>query len=218
MKTMIEETQILDSNVTKTVDFKEFDFPISFEFKIGTLSNDFLAKDASGKTIAYVRQKMFKLKEAIMIYAEESKTNLLYKINADRIIDFNASYSFSDADDNIIGRVGRKGMKSLWKANYEIFDNNNNPEFSIREENPWTKVFDALMSEVPVVGMFTGYMFNPKYAITNAEGTTVARLSKEASFFGRKFKLDKLADFKAGDSERIMLALMMMVLLERRRG
>jgi uncharacterized protein YxjI len=215
---MTEETQILDSNFTKTTDFKEFDFPISFEFKIGTLANDFVAKDASGKTIAYVRQKMFKLKEAIMIYAEESKTNLLYKINADRIIDFNASYSFSDADDNVIGRVGRKGMKSLWKANYEIFDNNNTPEFSIREENPWTKVFDAMMSEVPVVGMFTGYMFNPKYAITNTEGVAVARLSKEASFFGRKFKLDKLADFKAGDSERIMLALMMMVLLERRRG
>jgi len=216
---MTEETQILDSNfVNTTVDFKEFAFPISFEFKIGTLANDFVAKDASGQTIAYVRQKMFKLKEAIMIYAEESKTNLLYKINADRIIDFNASYAFSDASDNVIGRVGRKGMKSLWKANYDIFDNNNNQEFSIREENPWTKVFDAMMGEIPVVGMFTGYMFNPKYAVTNNDGTIVARLSKEASFFGRKFKLDKLADFKEGDSERIMLALMMMVLLERQRG
>jgi uncharacterized protein YxjI len=217
---MTDETQILDSNFVNhtTADFKEFDFPISFEFKIGTLANDFVAKDASGNTIAYVRQKMFKFKEAIMIYAEESKTNLLYKINADRIIDFNASYAFSDANDNVIGRVGRKGMKSLWKANYEIFDNDNNQDFSIREENPWTKVFDAMMSEIPVVGMFTGYMFNPKYSVSKADGTIVARLSKEASFFGRKFKLDKLADFEPGDSERIMLALMMMVLLERQRG
>lgn len=215
---MTEETQILDSGFAKPANFKEFDFPITFSFKIGTLANDFVAKDASGQTIAYVRQKMFKLKEAIMVYSNESKSELLYKINADRIIDFNASYAFTDADDRVLGRVGRKGMKSIWKANYDIFNTDNQPQFHIGEENPWTKVFDALMSEVPVVGMFTGYMFNPKYAVTSLDGTTVARLSKSASFFGRHFKMDKLTDLEPGDSERMMLALMMMVLLERRRG
>lgn len=34
------ESELLDSNFTKTADFKEFDFPITFQFKIGTLSND----------------------------------------------------------------------------------------------------------------------------------------------------------------------------------
>ena len=215
---MNEQTDILDSSMTKPVDFKEFDFPITFAFKIGTLANDFVAKDASGKTLAYVRQKMFKFKEAIMVYSDESKTNLLYTINADRIIDFNASYSFADSDGKVLGRVGRKGMKSLWKANYEIFDNENKLEYTIGEENPWSKVFDTMLCEVPLVGMFSGYMFNPKYGVTRTDGTTVARLSKEASFFGRRFKMDKLADLEAGDSERMMLALMMMVLLERRRG
>lgn len=215
---MTEDTQILDAPFIQASDFKEFDFPITFQFKIGTLANDFVAQDAHGKTIAYVRQKMFKLKEAIMIYSEESKTNLLYKINADRIIDFNASYSFTDASDNTLGRVGRKGMKSLWKANYEIFDHNNDHAYSIGEENPWSKVFDALMSEVPLLGIFTGYLFNPKYGVKNAEGKTIVRLAKQPSFFGRKFRMEKLDDLREGDSERIMLALMMMVLLERRRG
>lgn len=215
---MTEDTQILDSAFVKPADFKEFSFPITFSFKIGTLANDFVAKDASGHTIAYVRQKMFKFKEAIMVYSNESKQQLLYKINADRIIDFNASYAFTDEDERVIGHVGRKGMKSLWKAHYDIFDDKSQQKFNIREENPWSKVFDALMSEVPVVGIFTGYMFNPKYGVISNDGTTVARLSKEASFFGRRFKMEKLADLQEGDSERIMLALMMMVLLERRRG
>jgi hypothetical protein len=212
--------EILDSNVKiqASADFKTFNYPISFRFKIGTIANDFVAEDANGNMLAYVRQKLFKFKEAILVYAEESKTNLLYKIDADRVIDFNANYTFTDANDKVIGKVGRKGMKSLWKANYEIFDENGEPEYSIAEENPWAKVMDGLMGEIPIVSLFTGYMFNPKYIVTTPDGTIVVRLSKEPSFFGRKFKMEKVADVKGGDDERIMLSLMMMMLLERRRG
>jgi len=215
---MTEESTLLDSNIAKSGDFKEFNFPITFQFKIGTISNDFVATDASGQTLAYVRQKMFKLREAIMVYTNESKSNLLYKIEADRIIDFNASYSFTDADAQLLGKIGRRGMRSLWKAHYDIFGTNPTPDYVIHEENPWAKVGDALLSEVPVLGIFTGYLFNPKYGVKSNDGKIVARLSKKPSFFGKKFQLDKLEDFKPGESERIMLAFMMMVLLERRRG
>jgi len=42
------------------------------------------------------------------------------------------------------------------------------------------------------------------------------QLKKEPSFWGRKFVLDKLGVIDQDVSERIMLSLMMMVLLERR--
>jgi len=209
---------LLDDNFKIHQEFKECNFPINFEFKIGTLANDFIATDANGVMIAYVRQKMFRFKDAIMIYGEEAKTNLLYKIDADRIIDFNACYSFTDNTNRVIGKVGRKGMRSLLKAHYEIFDDNATHEYSIREENPWAKVFDALFCEVPLLGLFSGYVFNPRYIITSLDGTLVARLSKEKSFLGRKFKLEKITELPKGDGERMMLALMMMILLERRRG
>lgn len=214
----MEETILLDEQVITPQSYKEFAYPITFRFKIGTLANDFVATDANGQTVAYVRQKMFKLKEAIMVYTNESKSTLMNKIDADRIIDFNASYSMTDADGKLIGRMGRKGMKSLWKASYNIFRDDNEPVYSIQEENPWAKVGDALLNEIPVVSIFTGYLCNPKYAVSDKEGRKVARLSKSPSFFGRAFKLDKLEDFQAGDDERIILSLMMMILLERRRG
>ena len=71
---MIQEEQLLDNAVIANANFKEFNYPLTFEFKLGTLSNDFIAKDASGQTIAYVRQKMFRLKEAIMVYGDENKS------------------------------------------------------------------------------------------------------------------------------------------------
>ena len=212
------EEDVLDANTRETEVIKDYAYPLNFQFKVTSLANDFNVKDADGNTLAYVRQKMFKLKEAISVFSNENRSDLLYKINADRIIDFNASYSFTNANEEVIGSVGRKGAKSLLKAHYEIFNQDNKQEFVINEENPWAKVGDAVLGEIPVVGMFTGYFCNPRYAIKRADGTIVARLSKEASFMGRKFKLEKLAELNEKEGERMVLAIMMMSLLERRRG
>lgn len=212
------EEDVLDNNTKETEAIKDYSYPLNFQFKVTSLANDFNVKDANGNSLAYVRQKMFKLKEAISVFSNENRSELLYKINADRIIDFNASYSFTNADEEIIGRIGRKGAKSILKAHYEIFNKDNKQEFVINEENPWAKVGDAVLGEIPVLGMFTGYFCNPRYAIKRADGTIVARLSKESSFMGRKFKLEKLSELNEGEGERMVLAIMMMSLLERRRG
>jgi hypothetical protein len=117
---------LLDQHVVENVSIKDFSYPLQFEFKISSLANDFTATDSKGNTLAYVRQKMFKFKEAISVFTNDSKQNVLYKINADRWIDFNASYLFTRGEGlEGVGRVGRKGAKSLLKANYQIFDNEN---------------------------------------------------------------------------------------------
>ena len=195
-----------------------FNYPINFKFKIGTLANDFVAKDANEQTIAYVRQKLFKLKEKVVVFSDETKTKEMFHIKANKWLDFNTAYNFTSAEGTELGKVARKGWKSLWKAKYELYDEADKQDLVIQEENPWTKVFDALLGEIPIVSMLSGYLFNPKYAITRPDGTLVARLSKQKSFFGRKFTIEKLAEFKTGEELHILLGSMMMLLLERRRG
>ncbi len=197
---------------------KNLKFPIKFVFKISSLANDFTAKDADGNTVAYVRQKMFKLKEDISIYADETKSQVNFQIKADKWIDFSAAYSFTNNEGVELGKIARKGWASLWKAEYELIDQNQQLQYHIREENGWVKVMDSLMGEIPILNFFTGYIFNPAYKVTNLNGETIARLKKEPSFWGRKFDVIKLKDFDKDDDERIILGLMMMILLERRRG
>lgn len=197
---------------------KNIIFPVNFKFNIATLANDFTATDATGQTIAYVRQKLFKLKEEIVVYNDESQETVNYKIKADRWLDFSASYAFFDANGMEFGKVARKGWKSLWKAEYEVIDQNQQLQYSIREENGWTKVWDSLLGEIPILGMFTGYLFNPAYLVRNKQQENIARLKKQPSFFGRQFEITKLGEMDSDDDDRIMLALMMMILLERRRG
>jgi hypothetical protein len=193
-------------------------YPIDFTFKIGTLSNDFVARDANGRVISYVRQKMFKLIDEIQVFSDDSKTKLFFTIKANKWLDWSTTYTFATADGQEIGRVARKGWASIWKARYEIFDEQQKQDLLISEENGWVKVFDALLGEIPILGIFTGYLFNPSYGVTRPDGTLVVRLKKQPSLVGRRFRVTKLAEFEEGEEDRIVLGLMMMILLERRRG
>jgi uncharacterized protein YxjI len=196
----------------------QFQYPIHFKFNIGTFSNDFVAQDANGEVLFYVRQKMFKLKEDINIYSDESQSTLLYNIKADQWLDFSASYAFTDAQGQTLGKVARKGWASIWKARYELVDAASQSDIVIQEENAWVKVFDALFSEIPVLGIFTGYVFNPVYVANRTDGTLVAKIKKEPSFFGRKFSITQQAPFAKGEELRVLLGFMMMILMERSRG
>ncbi|MBK7633491.1 MAG: hypothetical protein WAT22_15970 [Saprospiraceae bacterium] len=193
-------------------------YPLEFEFKVLALAPQFYVRDSSGRNVAYVKQKLFKLKEDISVFEDESQQNIIFKIKANQWIDWSASYIMYDKENRVMGRVGRKGARSLWKATYEVFDDADHKEFIIEEENAFVKIMDGVFSEVPILGIFTGYFFNPKYTITNTNGELVAVFSKEQSFWGKKFSLNQLIPISELEEQRVILALIMVVLLERSRG
>ncbi len=67
-------------------------YPIELSFKLLALASQIYIRDGGGNLIGYCKQKMFKLKEDINIFADEGQTHLLYNIKADRVIDFSAKY------------------------------------------------------------------------------------------------------------------------------
>src|SRR5690606_33245257 len=132
--------------------------------------------------------------------------------------DINTTYEFTNSEKQVEGRISRKGWRSLWKSHYEIFNSQGQQEFLITEKNPWTKIVDSAVGEIPVLGFFTGYILNPSYIVKNQNGEIVAELAKNPSFFGMKFALHKKGEILVGRQEELLLGLFMMVLLERRRG
>lgn len=193
------------------------EYPANFSFKIMALSPQLAVTDAGGNLVYYVKQKVFKLKEEVTVFSDREQTQPLYKINADRVIDFSARYHFSDTAGNALGSVKRQGMKSLWKARYDIYDGEE-IVMNIAEENPWIRVADALLGQIPLVGIAANYLFHPKYLVSRADETPVLRLTKQPALFEGKFRLDKLAEISQPEEQRAILSLLMMVLLERARG
>ena len=194
------------------------EYPLELSFKIMALAPQISVTDASGRQVFYVKQKLLKLKEAVTVFADTGQTQPLYQINADRVIDFSARYHFADANGVGLGSVKRAGGKSLWKTHYEIFENGTSV-MTIREENAWVKVLDGLFCGIPLIGMFSGYVFNPAFLVSRPDGTVVMRLAKQPAFFESKFTISKQAAVDEGQEEiRILLSLLMMILLERARG
>lgn len=179
------------------------EYPLSLSFKIMAMAPQIYVHDATGATVCYVKQKMFRLKESVSVFRDKTKSQLFCEIKADRVIDWSAKYNFYDANGQCFGSVKRRGMKSLWKAHYEVYDEADNHVSNIAEENPMAKVMDGLLGQVPVLGMLSGYMFHPKYLLTSAaDGSPKMRLSKEPAMWEGKYTLDRMYDFDDVDELR----------------
>ena len=193
-------------------------YPINLSFKKLAIASQIYIRDSNETLLGYVKQKLFKLKEDINIFADESQTQIRFNIKADRVIDFSARYNFTDGSGNPIGSIKRQGMRSIWKANYEISDASGNHIYSINEENGWVKVVDALVGEIPIVGIFSGYMFNPTYIVTKTDGSPIARLAKQPAFLEGRFQLTALTALENNQESLVLLGVLAMTMLERGRG
>jgi uncharacterized protein YxjI len=192
-------------------------YPLQLSFKILALAPQISITDSSGTLIFYVKQKFFALKEAVTVFADQAQTQPIYKIGADRIIDFSARYNFTDMQGVNLGAIKRHGLRSIWNTHFEIFDGEMSV-FTIREENPWIKVLDALFQEIPIAGIFSGYVFNPSYIMTRTGGEPVMRLKKQPAFLEGKFEIESLMPLHGDEERRALLGFLMMLLLERTKG
>ena len=76
-----------------------------------------------GRLLAYSKQKAFRLKEDIRVYADTEMAHEVLHIQADRIIDWSAAYQVYDGQTGEhYGTLRRKGWKSLFRDSWEILD------------------------------------------------------------------------------------------------
>lgn len=197
-----------------------YQYPLAMRFKIIALAPQIYITDTHEQPVLYVRQKILNLREDVRIFRDDSKTNEVFRISADRIIDIGARYSFFDSQtDQPLGSIKQRGLKTIWQAHYDLEDTAGKVTHAITEDNPWVKVGDALFESIPFVGMLSGYVLQPSYTVHDAHEQPVMQLKKEPAFFESKYSIDLVTDDIAPEVEkRVLLGLMMMVQLTRARG
>lgn len=193
-------------------------YPLDLSFKIIAIAPQIAVRDAAGAVVLYVKQKAFKLKEDVTVFADEAQSRPVYRIAADRVIDFNARYEITAASGEKLGAIKRQGMRSLWKSHYDVSDARGATLFSIREANPWTKVADNLLGEIPVVGLLTGYLFHPAYLFARPNGTPMFKVTKRPALLEGKYQVTAEGKYTEAEEALAVPAIIMMLLLERMRG
>lgn len=194
-------------------------YPLRFRFKIWTLSPRVEVTDANGRLILYVKQKIFRLKEHLEVFADRAESQKIADIKASKILDWSLRYHFRDAKELPIGELGRRGLRSLWRANYDVFNPGDEvADFHIREENPWAKLGDATLGQIPLIGILSVFLFHPRYVAKSPDGSLAMRLRKQPAFLEGKFLLEREMDLPIRQQMNLMLSFLMLVFLERRRG
>lgn len=192
-------------------------FPLTVRFKLLAIAQQVSVENASGTLVYYARQKAFKLKEAVTVFADEAQSRPAFSIQADRVLDISARYTITGAGGVQLGVLQRDGMKSLWRTSYTI-DAGPEGQFTIREENPWIKMADALFGAIPIVGMLSGYFFHPKYVVARDAGGPVIRIEKKPALFEGRFEISRVTEAADGALDVLVIGILMMLLLERQRG
>jgi hypothetical protein len=89
------------------------------------LTGKFRFYDPAGRLVMFSEQKMFRLREDIRVYSDESKLQEVLMIKARQILDFSAAYDVMDTEMNQkVGVLRRRGLRSLLRDEWEVLDAN----------------------------------------------------------------------------------------------
>jgi uncharacterized protein YxjI len=193
------------------------DYPLTLTFKIIAISPQLAVTDRADRLVFYVKQKAFKLREQVTVFGDREQTRPVAYIRSDRILDISATYGFEDPQGKRFGAVRRSGMKSIWRAYYEVM-RGDETLFTIREDNALVKFLDGMLYQIPVLGMVSGYVFHPAYTIARPDGTRVLHVKKQPAMWEGRFTIEKLSEIGPEEEALTTLAILMMALLERSRG
>jgi hypothetical protein len=92
--------------------------------------------NSQGQLVLFSQQKMFKLREDIRVYADETKSRELIYIQARQILDFSAFYDVIDSQYMTkVGGLRRKGFRSMVQDEWEVLDTQEQPLGVLKEDS-----------------------------------------------------------------------------------
>src|SRR5947209_4195366 len=104
--------------------------------KIWTLSPKFYFCDEHGNTLAFLRKKVFTLKDEIRIFTDETQSMELLHIKARKIIDWGTAFDVTDSiNHQKVGVIKRQGWKSILRKEWTIMDVNEQPICTVKEDS-----------------------------------------------------------------------------------
>ncbi len=162
------------------------------------------------RLLLYSRQKLFRLKEDIRVYADVDQNHEVLHIQARQIIDFSAAYDVFDSETKEkAGTLRRKGWRSLVRDKWEVLD---------REE----KLIAVLEEDSLFLALVRRWFMNlipQTYNLVNPQGVSLGRISQRFNLFVHKFDVDFSQDRNRILDRRLGLALVILLLaIERRQS
>ena len=167
------------------------------------LTGVFRIYDQNEQLVAYSRQKMFKLREDIRVFADEAQSQELLYIQARQILDFSAAYDVRDSQSGeLVGTLRRRGLRSMVRDEWDVLDPNEQLIGTLLEDSMTMALLRRLL---------LGSLLPQDYDI-QVNGARVMDLKQRFNIFRYELVLDltadtsRLIDHRLGIAAGILLA------------
>lgn len=165
--------------------------------QVFALTGKFRLYDPSGNLVMFSEQKMFRIREDIRVFSDESKAQEVLMIKARQILDFSAAYDVVDsATSQKAGVLRRRGLRSILRDEWEVLD---------AGDNVVGKLFEDSMVLAVVRRAVAGTLLPQNYDITMGVDR-VADLKQRFNPFAYQLDLDFSMDISRKLDRRIGIA------------
>jgi uncharacterized protein YxjI len=128
-----------------------------------------------GELLVFVEQRRMKLKEEINFFADREKTQKLFAVKAENILDPRGRYQLLDPSGQIIARFKKNFAQSLARSTWHLQDADGTETGMAQERNLLAALFRRYGSLIPYIGEFLGLMpIAYNFDFTAADGTLQA--------------------------------------------
>ncbi len=164
-----------------------------------------------GAMVAFAQQKRLAFKEKFTMYGDDSKSQVVFEVQARQVMDFGARYDVRDPQGAIVGTLGKDFRASLLNSTWHIFlpGQEDKPALIIRERSQALAISRRIWGLIPYIGdipFFLKYNFD---FTDPATGRVVASYNKTTTFRDH-YQLD-ITDEGAAIDWRVMVSLGVMM-------
>jgi uncharacterized protein YxjI len=108
--------------------------------------------DAENRVVGFCKQKAFRLREDIRIFADETCASEVFRLSTQQIIDLSPTFIVTrSADNTVIGQLRRKGLKSIVRDEWLVLDPAGAEIATIREDSGFLALARRAVDLVAVI-------------------------------------------------------------------
>lgn len=170
----------------------------------------FYISDDNGQEIGFCNQKAFRLREDIRLYTDQTKSEEVLSIKARSVIDFGATYDVYDDNGLLLGSARRKGLKSLLRDEWMLFDPDGQELARLSEDSGSMALVRRVL---PIVSYIAPQNFN----LMTTGGRLAAKYATQRNLFVYKLRVTSYET--PGIDQHLVMALgFLLAAIEGRQG
>lgn len=116
------------------------------------------AASQAGALVAFAEQKRLTLKEEINVYTSVEKTQILFSVKAEKVLDVHGKFFVRDQDGNTIGYLRKVFGKSLIRSTWDVYDATDQLLFTARETSQLFAAFRRVAELLPIIDVVASFI------------------------------------------------------------